>query len=204
MVKNASENAREKLIASATELIRRNGYVATTVNEICAAAGVTKGAFFHHFASKEALAETCLDLWRQQFAELLAGAPFQSVADPVERLVAAMDFFIRLFSNPQAVKSCLAGTVAQETSESNPVLRKGAQACFTSGEERFRELLDAACRAEKSKVDTASLAKLWIATLQGSFLLCKASGDDSVVSASLTHLKQYIQSLIVAPATAVV
>ena len=127
MVKNASENAREKLIASATELIRRNGYVATTVNEICAAAGVTKGAFFHHFASKEALAETCLDLWRQQFAGLLAGAPFQSVADPVERLVAAMDFFIRLFSNPQAVKSCLAGTVAQETSESNPVLRKGGK-----------------------------------------------------------------------------
>ena len=126
MVKNASENAREKLIASATELIRRNGYVATTVDEICAAAGVTKGAFFHHFASKEVLAETCLDLWRQQFAELLAGTPFQSVADPVERLVAAMDFFIRLFSNPQAVKSCLAGTVAQETSESNPVLRKGA------------------------------------------------------------------------------
>ena len=133
MVKNASENAREKLIASATELIRRNGYVATTVDEICAAAGVTKGAFFHHFASKEVLAETCLDLWRQQFAELLAGAPFQSVADPVERLVAAMDFFIRLFSNPQAVKSCLAGTVAQETSESNPVLRKGAASLFYVG-----------------------------------------------------------------------
>jgi TetR/AcrR family transcriptional repressor of nem operon len=51
-------SARDKIVAAAIDLFRRNGYVATTVDEICAAAGVTKGAFFHHFESKEDLAET--------------------------------------------------------------------------------------------------------------------------------------------------
>ena len=36
-------------------LIRRNGFAATSVDQLCAAAGVTKGGFFHYLVSKEAL-----------------------------------------------------------------------------------------------------------------------------------------------------
>ena len=94
------------------------------------------------------------------------------------------------------VKSCLAGTVVQEVSESHPVLRAGAQACFAAGEQRFRDLLDAVCRVRGVKLDTASIAKLWVATIQGSFLLAKASRDDAVVATSFGHVKRYIQSLV--------
>ena len=55
-------HARDKLIAAAHQEVRRQGYSATTVDQICAAAGVTKGAFFHHFESKEALAESPLGI----------------------------------------------------------------------------------------------------------------------------------------------
>jgi TetR/AcrR family transcriptional repressor of nem operon len=202
MVKRDSESARERLIAAGTELIRRNGYVATTVDEICAEAGATKGAFFHYFASKEALAQACLTAWKQGLVTMLDGAPFQSVENRVDKLSAAMDFLIGVFSDPSAVKSCLAGTVAQEVSESHPALRESAQLCFAAGESRFKSLLEDACREQQIQVDSASLAKLWIATLQGSFLLAKASRDDAVVPASLTHIKQYILSLVDAPAAA--
>ena len=196
MMKKEAENSREKVIRAGTELIRRNGYVATTVDEICAEAGVTKGAFFHHFASKEALAEACLDTWTENFMAMIDAAPFHSISDPVEKLVGCMDFFIGALGNPQFVKSCLAGTVVQEVSESHPVLRAGAQACFAAGEQRFRDLLDAVCRARGVQLDTASIAKLWVGTIQGSFLLAKASRDDAVVASSLGHVKRYIQSLV--------
>jgi TetR/AcrR family transcriptional regulator, transcriptional repressor for nem operon len=201
-VKKDAENSREKVIRAGTELIRRNGYVATTVDEICAEAGVTKGAFFHHFASKESLAEACLDTWTQNFMAMIDAAPFHAISDPVEKLVGCMDFFIGMFGNPQVVKSCLAGTVVQEVSESHPVLRAGAQACFAAGEQRFRELLDAACRARDVQLDTASIAKLWVATIQGSLLLAKASRDDAVVASSLGHVRRYIQSLVGGPVAA--
>jgi TetR/AcrR family transcriptional repressor of nem operon len=202
MVKREPENAREKLIAAGTELIRRKGYVATTVDEICGAAGVTKGAFFHYFPGKEALAQACLGAWKEGLVAMLDGAPFQSVENPVEKLAAAMDFLIGVFSSPNAAKSCLAGTVVQEVSESHPALRESAQSCFAAGELRFKTLLESVSREQQIQLDSASLARLWIATLQGSILLAKASRDDGVVPASLTHVKQYILSQVKTPAAA--
>jgi AcrR family transcriptional regulator len=48
--------ARQKLLDATLALIRKKGYSSTSVDELCAQAGVTKGAFFHHFKSKDALA----------------------------------------------------------------------------------------------------------------------------------------------------
>ena len=48
--------ARVALLDAALSEILARGYSATTVDDLCRAAGVTKGAFFHHFDSKEALA----------------------------------------------------------------------------------------------------------------------------------------------------
>ena len=49
------QNSRDKLLDAATRLFHENGYQAVTVNDICEAAQLTKGAFYHHFDSKEAL-----------------------------------------------------------------------------------------------------------------------------------------------------
>jgi len=196
MATAASENAREKLVKAGIDLFRRRGYVAATVDEICAEAGVTKGAFFHHFDSKETLAETCLQVWDQQFLTMIASAPFQSLDDPVAKVLACIDFFIGVFANPQVLKSCLAGTTVQEVSETHPALRDAAQACFASGQRQFQSLLDAACRSRSVQLDTASLARLWMATIQGSLLLCKASGDGAVIGKNLDHFQRYLQTLL--------
>ena len=49
------QNSRDKLLDAATRLFHENGYQAVTVNDICEAAQLTKGAFYHHFDSKETL-----------------------------------------------------------------------------------------------------------------------------------------------------
>ena len=53
VVQDRAAATRQKLIQGATELIRKKGYVATTIDHICQHSGVTKGAFFHHFKTKE-------------------------------------------------------------------------------------------------------------------------------------------------------
>jgi TetR/AcrR family transcriptional regulator, transcriptional repressor for nem operon len=195
MPKIVGESAREKLLTAGTDLFRRQGFVATSVDEICTEAGVTKGAFFHHFQTKEALAEACLAAWDERFKAMFAAAPFQAIDQPLEKLLAALEFFAGLFDDPNMLKSCLAGTTVQEVAETHPVLREAAQNCFLSGERHFQALLNDACCARGLKLDTASLARLWMATMQGSFLLCKASGDPSIVSTNLRHFTHYIESL---------
>jgi TetR/AcrR family transcriptional repressor of nem operon len=195
MPRKSAENARDSLIEAGTDLMRRSGYVATSVEEICTAAGLTKGAFFHHFPSKEALAEACLHNWQGQMATLHRSAAYQSLADPVEKVLASIDFMAELFANPGVQKSCLAGTTVQEVSETNPVLREAAHACFAKGEAYFQSLLDAACRERNMKLETASLAELWMSTIQGSLLLAKASRDPAVIGRNLAHFKNYLASL---------
>lgn len=58
-----SEETRNRILQAATVLFSKNGYDATGVAEICQAAGVSKGAFYHHFPTKQALFMAEMDLW---------------------------------------------------------------------------------------------------------------------------------------------
>jgi hypothetical protein len=114
----------------------------------------------------------------------------------VDKAIACMDFFVSVFSAPRHMKSCLAGTIVQEVSETHPTLRKAANACFLSGEKAIKSLLDDASAASGRKLDTAALASLWMATMQGSLILCKASRNSSVIADNLKQLRRYITMLL--------
>jgi len=195
MRQQRSIDTREKLLRTGTRLFLQRAFVATTVEEICDHAGVTKGAFFHHFDSKEALAESCLQEWDLHAAAMEAGAPFHAVVDPLEKLFVSMDYYIQVLEDPQTPKSCLAGTTAQEISETHPKLREAANLCLANQIARIKARLDAACKTGQTQLDTESLAKLWVGTIQGSLLLGKASKDESVIAANAKHVRDYIRAL---------
>jgi TetR/AcrR family transcriptional repressor of nem operon len=77
--------ARDKLLDAARDEIRKRGYAATSVDALCAAAGVTKGAFFHHFPSKGALGAAAADHWGETTAAMFEGAPYHRPDDPRAR-----------------------------------------------------------------------------------------------------------------------
>src|SRR5215471_5713204 len=79
-----SGGARSKLLEAATSIVRKKGYAATSVDELCASAGVTKGAFFHHFPSKDSLAVAALHHWSERSDALFAAAPYHRLDDPLE------------------------------------------------------------------------------------------------------------------------
>ena len=95
--RDAAGGARHKLLDAALALIRTKGYAATTVDDICTAAAVTKGAFFHHFKSKEALGIAALHLdrdvdlfpLRQRLVEKKAGTAMARIGLQVPRVEAA-------------------------------------------------------------------------------------------------------------------
>lgn len=69
-------NARIRLLDAARDVIRTKGFAATTVEDLCREAGVTKGAFFHHFKGKDALGVAAAEYWAETTGMLFAGASY--------------------------------------------------------------------------------------------------------------------------------
>jgi AcrR family transcriptional regulator len=87
-VQKRSQNTRAHLLDAAAQQFSLNGYAATSVDDICRLAGVSKGAFYHHFESKQALFLALLNTWLELIDSGLAG--FQQSTVP-QTLVAMTD-----------------------------------------------------------------------------------------------------------------
>ena len=95
-------DGRTRLLDAAMQVIREKGYAATTVDDICGTAGVTKGAFFHHFKSKEDLGVAATTHFSQMAEQLFGNALFTQFADPFDRLLGYIDFRTAILTGPIA------------------------------------------------------------------------------------------------------
>src|SRR5215469_14690648 len=120
--------ARKKLLDAAFAVIREKGYVATTVDELCARAGAAKGSFFHHFKDKEALAVAAAEHWSETTGAFFAAAPYHRPKDPLDRVLGYIDFRRAMLKGEVSEFTCLAGTMVQEVYETNPAIRDACAA----------------------------------------------------------------------------
>jgi len=193
-------NARTRLLDAATKLVREKGFTATSVDDLCAAAGVTKGAFFHHFESKEALGVAAANNWAETTSALFADAPYHLPADPLDRVFAYLDFRRDLVSDEIAGFTCLVGTMVQEVHGTSPAIRNACKASIFGHSQSLVPDIAAAFAAHNVQdVEPIDLALHFQAVLQGGFILSKASGDPAHTRASVAHLKAYVAMLCGVP-----
>lgn len=190
-------SARTKLLDAALSLVRRQGFSATSVDELCVKAGVTKGAFFHHFDSKEALGVAAADYWSETTGAMFADAPYHNIQDPVERVLGYVELRKQLLDGEEAEYTCLAGTMVQETYNSAPAIREACKRSIFGHAGTLEEDIEAAIASRGLAPDwtARSLALHTQAVLQGAFILAKASGDRTVAEEMVDHLARYIRSL---------
>jgi TetR/AcrR family transcriptional repressor of nem operon len=194
--------SKTKLLDAAIRVIREKGYTATRVEDICAAAKLTKGSFFHHFKTKEDLAIAAADYWTQWTGELFADAPFRTLPDPRDRVLGYIEFRKSILEGQSVAEfSCLIGTMLQEIYEESPAIRAACERSITSHVTHLSAELAAAKELYAPDADwyPMSLAMHTQAVLQGAFVLSKAKLSSSVVADSIDHLHRYITSLLPRP-----
>lgn len=203
MARTANPKTRESLMEAAFQLVRRQGLAATSVDELCAAAGVSKGAFFHYFKSKDELAAAAADHWSAVTGAFFEAAPYHQPDDPLDRLLAYIELRQDMMSGDIAEFTCFAGTMAQEAWATSPAVRAATWDSMAGHGEKLVADIEAAMQARgiSGEWSARSLALHIVAVTQGAFILAKASGDARVAQESLDHLKRYIETLFVRPRT---
>jgi TetR/AcrR family transcriptional repressor of nem operon len=193
----ASASAREKLLDAAMLLIRMKGYAATSVEDLCSEAGVTKGAFFHHFKSKQALAVAAAEHWSETTGALFAAAPYHKHPDPLDRVLGYIDFRKALLTGKIPEFTCLVGTMVQEVYETWPAIREACDASISGHAAKVEADLAEAVNRHRISADwtARSLALHMQVVLQGAFILAKAQGGAVIAGESLDHLRRYIKLL---------
>lgn len=191
------ETAREKLLDAAITLVRQKGFAATSVDDLCKAAGVTKGAFFHHFVSKEALGAAAARHWTQTTGALFAAADYHQHADPLDRFLGYLDLRAALAAGDLATFTCYAGTSLQECYDSSAPIRQAASDCITFHADLLAVDIDAAIARHGAPpgITGRSLALHTQATLQGAFILAKGEGSAAPVHEAIDHLRRYVLML---------
>lgn len=193
---------KQRILDTAERLVIENGFAGTSVDEVIAASGTSKGSFFHHFSSKTELARSLVERYAAADIAHLHEA-LHAVAgitdDPAQQVVE----FVRFFEDGAdelmaAQSSCLYVSILTE--------RQLAQAGTT--EEIARSVL--AWRAELSSmirqalahrgrgapIDAEALADHVFVTFEGAFLLARSTGEPAHMRAQLTVLRQLLTALL--------
>lgn len=197
MARTANSKTRESLMEAAFGLVRAQGLAATSVDDICKAAGVSKGAFFHHFRSKEELATEAAHYWSEMTGAFFDTAPYHLPADPLDRLLGYIELRREMIDGDIADFTCFVGTMAQEAWRTSPPVAAAAWESMSGHAEKLVPDIEAARAARGITADWSaqSLALHIVAVTQGAFILAKASGDTAVARESFDHLKRYVETL---------
>jgi len=189
------ERTRERLLQAASREIYRSGFQSASLDTILASAGVTKGALYYHFKSKEALGYAVVE---EVIAPDVRGKwvrPLQSVRDPIDALIGAVQ---RIPVRPEDVRGgCSLNNLAQEMSPLHAGFRKRLETIFDA----WREAVASTLRegqthgSVRRDVKPNDAAGLLIAMVEGYGSLAKNAQDPKVIKAGLRNIVDWLRSL---------
>jgi TetR/AcrR family transcriptional repressor of nem operon len=189
--------SKAKILDAALCVIRTKGYAATTIDDICLAAGLTKGSFFHHFKGKEELALAAAAHFAARADALFAAAPYRSLPEARDRIIGYVRLRKAMLDRALPEFTCLLGTMVQETYETHPAIRNACDKHISGHAAAIAKDIAEAKRisAPKAKWSAEGLALFTQAVIQGAFVLAKAKHGPAIAAECLDHLQRYLETL---------
>jgi len=192
---------REKILDAAQNLILDRGYVGMTVEHVLAQVGITKGAFFHHFKTKDDLAKALLRRFADKDTRIYSEARERAEKlsdDPLQQMLIFIRLFEEMFEGlTEPYPGCLLASYIYELQQFDDQTRRLIRDSFTKWRELLKEKFEAIARKypPQTEVSSDSLADAFTVVLEGAFITGKAMDEPGVVSEQLRHFRNYVELL---------
>lgn len=189
------QKTRRELLRMGANLFALHGYHHTSTTEILAAVSISKGAFYHHFASKEDFALAILTQVQQDYAEVVVG-PIQALP-PEERFGAAMEKVVELNTSPQWCNSRLLARLTQDVGAKESNLSRKVSETIELLMQFMTKCVAEAIKGGKVKkeLDPYAVAQMVLVTIFGA--MCLKSLEES--PADITSVIAHLESLVAVP-----
>lgn len=189
-----SVDSRAKLIRAAQALMMSKGYSATGVDDICRDAGVSKGAFYHQFSSKEDLAIAALgDFYEASLRNLLA-IDLRGVA-PERQLLAFLDAVAER-GHDFWKSGCLLGSLASEMALANPPLQAEVARLFSQTAKALESLTEPFVASLSDESQSApALAEHFLVVVEGAIVMSRAHNDPTKINQAVARFAEQLRWL---------
>ena len=188
---------RQRIVDATVRLMLKQGFGSTSVDQICEEAGLTKGSFFHHFESKEAIGKAAVEWWGQMGASFYMAAWKDDDRDPLVRVHQMLDIMSSFTERPGNPCVCMVGMMSQELSATHPIMQAACSKELAHWNDQVaRMLVDAkALHCPQADFDPHEVASFLNSLWQGSMLVAKTRQDQSIIRANLRLAHHYVDSL---------
>lgn len=188
---------RQRLIDATVRLMLQQGFSATSVDQICKEAGMTKGGFFHHFENKEALGIAAIEWWGRMGTALYAAAWKDTTLDPLEQLHRMFDIMAGFTCRDDNPVVCMVGMMSQEMSATTPAFQAACEKELNLWTENVAKLLTAAKKRHKPKTRFDPIQVAWFlnSLWQGSMLIGKTCRSQKLIRHNLKLARDYVDGL---------
>jgi TetR/AcrR family transcriptional repressor of nem operon len=197
------ETTRDRLMNAAEPLIMAQGFAGTSLDDILAAAGLTKGAFFHHFKGKGELARALIERHAVRDVELFERLEAEARAkarnnDPLEQTLLFLEGFEQFVSSTDiTVPGCIYAAYTYESMQFEPAIRDlvadSLRKWTSIYVRRFQEILD--LHESALPVTARELAEMIVSIIEGGFVLQRAYGDPRLTARQSQQFRNYLKLL---------
>jgi TetR/AcrR family transcriptional regulator, transcriptional repressor for nem operon len=185
------ESTRSLILTQAGTLFNVQGYKATSLSDITAATGLTKGAIYGHFLNKEALEEQALDYMASRVFEIMR-AKIKAQTTAGDKLRAVFAYFKSYLQNPPITGGCPILNAAIEVDDGHPSLKARAQGNMEVLKASVATILQNGINRGQLRgdMDVRGFTAIIIASLEGAIMMGKLSGTTEDLLAVVAHLEQ--------------
>lgn len=192
---------RDKILAESRDLVLKNGFSGTSIDNILERTGITKGAFFYHFKTKNILAKALIKEFAREDISYMNMALEKTEplkGDALNRLLQFVQEFIDMFENlSEPPTGCLYASYLSESNRFDDEIMEFISSTFLLWRNTFELLLHKVLEKNDTniEVDIASLADMLVVIFEGSYVVSKAVNEADLTAKQLIHLKNYFQLL---------
>lgn len=180
------KKSKEEIIKISIGVFRRQGYYQTSMSDLAKEAGMTKGAFYHHFNNKAEIMLTALQTMNQFFQKKLFAIAYQEEISEKERLDLILDYCHKIFTNGKG--GCFFANTVLETSHIEDTFLEETQSFFNNWKQAIIQLL----AFQVSEEEATEKAEQMIADMEGSLILMQLYKDETYLTKALNRAKNLL------------